>query len=485
MNRQELENSSKNAANVNRRNKNKNVNKKKIIIFSSIILVTVLAVLYLSVSVFFQYHFIQGTKINGIDCSYKSVSAVEEMLYEEIRTYYLMLIQRNNTVEHVSAEDIKLTMSIEGNVDAILENQNSYLWLFTSGNEHTIETKVEFDENALTSRMNTLECLDEDKMTDAKPPEIVFENGAYSMGKAEPGTRVNTEKLKELIKNAISNLDKELNLEETGCYMVSLNESEEDYLEVLNTLNKYAGVEITLTFRDEKEPVVIDCDRISNWLSVNEKLEIEFDMEAIEAYVGTISKEIETMGQTRKFTNSYGNEINIYGGDYGWWISESMEAEAIVNDIKGGKNVTREMNYLQEAASFGESDLGNTYIEINLITQHLFCYKDGELLTECDIISGTNVNPTPTGIYRMRFMFKNYTFEREYFNRTVPYWMVFYGNDADSNIGLISCDWRTDFGGTTYLYNGTHGSIFVPAQPASVIYREIPNDIPVIIYKTY
>lgn len=85
----------------------------------------------------------------------------------------------------------------------------------------------------------------------------------------------------------------------------------------------------------------------------------------------------------------------------------------------------------------------------------------------------------------MRFMFTNYTFNRPYFNRTVGYWMVFYGNDADSNIGLISCDFRNDFGKTTYLYNGTHGSIYIPPDSAKIIYDRIPNDIPVIIYKTY
>ncbi len=466
-------------------NKKDKKSKKRIIILSSIITIIVIAVIYLSVSVYFQYFFLKGTTINGIDCSFKSAEAVKEILEDNIRTYYLQIVERNNTIEHVTAEDIKLQMTIDGDIEKLLKEQNSYGWLFSKGGSHTVETTVTYDESALNSRFNTLACLDEEKMTDASPPEITYSDGTYTVGTLNPGTRVDTQKLKAVITEAVSNMESEVNIEKEGLYLVNSNDSDEKYTMLVNTLNKYVGVTITLTFNGELDPVVIDESIISGWLSVDSDCNIVFDTEAIEAFVGNISKDIETMGQSRVFTNSYGNEINISGGDYGWWISEGTEAEAIINDIKGGTDVERELNYLQTAASHGDNDLGDTYIEINLMTQHLFCYKEGSLITECDIISGSNSNPTPTGIYRMRFMFTNYTFNRAYFNRTVPYWMVFYGNDADTNIGIVGCDWRNDFGGTTYLYNGSYGSIYIPNENAAVIYREIPNDIPVIIYKGY
>ncbi len=320
-------------------------------------------------------------------------------------------------------------------------------------------------------------------MTKPTPPSVTYTDGEYSISSANPGTETDVAKLKELIINSVKNLDKELNIDKEGCYLVSSTDSEDAYTDVLDTLNKYVNVKITLTFNDEIDNIVIDSSKINKWLSVNENFEIVFDAEAIEDFVGNISNEIETMGQARKFTNSYGNEISISGGDYGWWISEGKEAEAIINDIKSMKDIEREINYLQTAASHGESDLGNTYIEINLLKQRLFCYKDGTLLTECDIISGSSKTPTPVGIYRMRFMFKDYTFKRSYFNKTVSYWMVFYGSSVDDNIGIASCDWRSDFGGNSYLSNGSYGSVYIPPDIATTIYNEIPNDIPVIIYK--
>ena len=458
--------------------------KKKIIILSTLSIVVVFIVIYLSVSVYYQYHFFKGTNINGIDCSYMSVDKVIKSLEDEVRTYYLQIIERNNTIEHVTAEDIGLEIDIEGNVTELLQNQNSYLWFLSNENKFSIKTTITYDEASLNDKLMFLNCLNPEKMIKPTPPNITYIDGAYSISTADPGTETDVSKLKKLIINAVEKLDTELNLEKEGCYLVSSADNENVYTDLLDTLNKYVNVKITLTFNDELENIVIDSSNINEWLSVNENLEIVFDKEAIETFVGNISNDIETMGQTRKFTNSYGNEISISGGDYGWWISESKEAEAIINNIKSMKDIERDINYLQTAATHGESDLGNTYIEINLLKQRLFCYKDGELLSECDIISGSNKNPTPIGIYRMRFMFKDYTFKRSYFNKTVSHWMVFYGSSADDNIGIASCDWRNDFGGNTYLNNGSYGSVYIPSDIAATIYNQIPNDIPVIIYKS-
>ena len=129
------------------------------------------------------------------------------------------------------------------------------------------------------------------------------------------------------------------------------------------------------------------------------------------------------MGQSREFVTSAGKTITISGGDYGWWINRKVEAEAIITDIKGLTSVTREPNYLQRAGSYGDNDFGNTYIEINLTTQHLYAYLDGEKIVDCEIISGdpSLKAETPTGVFNMRFMFTNYNYVRGSFTKTLKY----------------------------------------------------------------
>ncbi|MBK5242734.1 MAG: L,D-transpeptidase [Clostridium sp.] len=57
------------------------------------------------------------------------------------------------------------------------------------------------------------------------------------------------------------------------------------------------------------------------------------------------------------------------------------------------------------------NDLGNTYVEINLTTQHLWFYKNGKLITDGDVVTGmaTKDCETPTGIYKLKYKSKDAT----------------------------------------------------------------------------
>ena len=303
-------------------------NKKPIIITATVIVV-LLTVVYLSVSVYFQYHFFKGSTINDIDVSFMTADKATAVFKNRARTYYLEIKERNGKVEHISAEDAGIKMLEDFDASSFLKEQNPYKWIFningthTYIDSHTSSSKAEYDESLLNARLLSLECLDESKMTDAAPPDILYENGTYTVGSVNPGTKLDTEKTKTLIKEAITQLSTTLDLEASDCYLVSGdNTDDNEYTELVNNLNKYVGTKITLTFNDELTPVVIDDTYISKWMSVDADLNIVFDMEAIEAFVADISKEVETMGQTRSFKNSYGNEIKLSGGDYGWWVSE-------------------------------------------------------------------------------------------------------------------------------------------------------------------
>lgn len=460
-------------------------NKKKIIIGCAIFTIAIIAIVYLGVAVYYQYHFLPGTTINGKDYGNKTVDAVKSSIQNDIRTYYLKLIERNDEVEHVSAGDIDMKVTIDGDLSKIKENQNHYLWFIKPKKAENLDITIAYDEIKLDYAINGLKCLDDEYINSGIAPELTFDGNAFTMTEGVPGNEIDKEKTIALIKEAIKNMDPVLTLENENCYLVPIDkEASEKEQKLLSQLNSYLDVVITLTFGEEKE--VIDKAQIYKWLSVGTNNEVIFDNEKIIEYIDNIGKKYETMGQTREFLNSYGETIKVSGGDFGWWINRKAEAEAIINDIKSLNSTTREPNFLQRAGAFGENDFGNTYIEINLTDQHLYAYKDGNKIVDCDIISGDPVNglETPTGVFNMRFMFTNYNFVRKDFSKKLKYWMVFYGNTVDTNIGIASCDWITNFGGTAYRGAGSLGSIYVNEVDAKTLYMELPGkDFPVIIYK--
>lgn len=80
--------------------------------------------------------------------------------------------------------------------------------------------------------------------------------------------------------------------------------------------------------------------------------------------------------------------MTISNGSYGWKIGNDKELEQLKKDIDAGKDVTRDPVYAQTANSHGENDYGDTYVEINLTAQHLYFYKNGNLVVDSDFVSG-------------------------------------------------------------------------------------------------
>ena len=144
--------------------------------------------------------------------------------------------------------------------------------------------------------------------------------------------------------------------------------------------------------------------------------------------------------------------------------------------IRSGNQVTREPVWLQRGAAHGEFDYGDTYVEVNLTAQHLFFYKDGELIIESDFVSGKSSKgwDTPAGAYPLTYKQRNATLRGEDYETPVSYWMPFNGN-----IGLHDADWRDSFGGTIYKNNGSHGCLNLPPKTAQIIYEHISAGDPV------
>lgn len=68
------------------------MNKKKIIIMGAVISVIIIAVIYLGVAVYYQYHFLPGTTINGTDYSNETIDSVKE----NYSGRYKNLLSKNN-----------------------------------------------------------------------------------------------------------------------------------------------------------------------------------------------------------------------------------------------------------------------------------------------------------------------------------------------------------------------------------------------------
>ncbi len=441
-----------------------------------------LFMVYLGIAIFFTNHFLPGTTINGVNASGKDVDAVEQQIIQQINGYQLVIEGREEKEEFLSGEDIALKPVFDGTLQKELKKQNCFTWLKALFETYPIEveTMVDYDKDALKRKAKGLEMMDKSQMEkpeDAFISEYSKEEG-YKIIPEEQGTTIKLKKFMKALKKTILNLQNTLSLEEADCYEKPRFTSEsEEIKDLAETMNKYVGAAITYQFGEKQE--VLDGETINQWIKLKENHELELSQEEVAAYVERLAETWNTAGRSKKLATSYGTEVTVEGGDYGWRINREKETEALTKLIKKGKVTTREPEYDKWANSRNGNDYGSTYVEVNLTAQHLFYYKNGELILETDFVSGNDSKnwSTPAGAYGLYYKERDKTLRGEDYATPVSYWMPFNGG-----VGFHDATWRRDFGGNYYKKNGSHGCVNMPFDAAKTLFENIEAGCAVLVY---
>jgi len=462
-----------------------NKKKKWIYVVSAIfaVLLLILIIEYLFISLYYENRFYKNTVINGVDASNMTVEQVENAINEKVATYSLTLEERNDVKEQITGSEINLHTVYDTSLPDLLKAQNKYAW-FTSlyqDNILDIDTSFEYDDYLLKKHFDALACVDETKAVEpANASPSVYGVNGYEIIPEVSGTKIKVDVLSEAVKNAIISLESSLSLEKIECYVEpEITAENPELVAAVTEMNRIASAKITYEFGDVTE--VVDGSRISEWLSVDEYFQVFLSEEGIKDYVDYIGKTYNTFGKARTFTTSYGDILQIKGGDYGWWLNRPQEVADLKELILAGAQQAKVPTYFQTARQYGDDDIGNTYVEINLTAQHLFFYKEGKLVVETDIVSGNVAKKysTPVGTYPIQYKEEDATLVGEDYSSPVKYWMPF-----NKNIGLHDAPWRDNkFGKDIYLTNGSHGCINMPPAAAKKVFTDISRGVAVVVYK--
>ncbi|MDO4296436.1 MAG: L,D-transpeptidase/peptidoglycan binding protein, partial [bacterium] len=428
--------------------------------------------------------FFPQTEINGMDASEKTVEEMKREIESQLDGYRLTVELRGGGTETITLEEIGLHSVFDGALEKMLEEQNPNTWFFSSREKHSYEipTMIAYDEEALKTRVQSLECMQEENSTapqDASLSEYVEGQGYHIVAESE-GTQLDETKTIESIAHAVMNLQTSVNLEEEDCYVKpTVTQENEDLVKQLEAYNRYAKLEITM---DMGEGVyeTIPSSTIYTWVTVKDDLSVTVDETKVDEYVKSLAKKYNTAYTKRTFKTTSGKTVTVTKGDYGWRINQSAEKKALLSMIKSGESGKREVEYYQKGAVHSSTDWGSTYVEINLTAQHLYFYKNGKLVVESDFVSGnlSKGYDTPAGIYGITYTERNATLKGENYRTPVSYWMPFNGN-----IGMHDANWRSSFGGSIYKTNGSHGCVNLPPSVAKTIFENIKKNDPVICYQ--
>lgn len=460
----------------------KKINRKKLFIILGSVVGAVL-LMYVGFSIFFMSHFYFNTTLNGKNVSGYSADKVFDNWEDEIGNYSLKIVESDGTESELKGSDIDMVLQWDDTIAKMISKQNGFAWpakLFNP-DQNTSEAIVTFDEDKLDSALDGFPFMDKSKQIDPVDATVsdYDKKDGYTLVESVSGTAIDKPVLMENIEKALYGLADTYQITEGNGYLApKIANDDEKLLAAIDTMNKYAGSEIDYEIGSEKE--TLDINTFADWLSVNDNEKAEIDEEKVADYVAELGTKYNTYGKSKQLATSYGTTITMSNCHYGWKIDAETEAAAIIDDIKGGEKVTRDLNYQYTAASHTGNDYGNSYVEINLTAQHLYLYKNGSLVIDSDFVSGnpSKGNATHTGVFGVTYTERDATLKGQNYATPVSFWMPFNGNE-----GMHDATWRSSFGGSIYKRNGSHGCVNLPYSVAQTIFENVSAGFPVFVYE--
>jgi len=364
-------------------------------------------------------------------------------------TYTLTLQERGGVKEYINGSDIGLKYSSE------------------------TPRVITYDDVLLKERINKLSCFDSSKILESRNASFIYQDNAYIISNEIYGNRVDKDILYDHLVNAIQSGDTTINFESINCYEnPKVIASSSEVANAKDILNKYVSAKITYTFAGLTQ--YVDGSVIKNWIGVDGNFQVTLDESKVRNYVDTLAS---------NYNSSLGTSIKVNGGyngnNHSWIIDSTAETKALIENIKNGQTITKSPIYAQTSAASYFSNVGSTYVEIDMTKQHLWYYKDGYLVVEGDVVTGNESNgcSTPAGVYNLRSKEKDSVLRGPGYAAPVSFWMPFV-----NQIGLHDASWRSEFGGEIYKTDGSHGCVNAPYYVAQAVYDNINLGDPIICH---
>lgn len=433
---------------------------------------------YLAASVYFMEHFFLGTAVNGENVEFQTVKQVNSLILEQAEGYGLTLLERGDTEESVTAQQLGMSFSETENVRNYKRVQNGFLWprMFWQQDTYQIAPDITFDEETFDETLASLSCVREGEEPEDARVELTADG--YELYPEQQGSRIKEDVLKEQVRAAAETLTETVDLEEAGCYEApSLTADSPEITELTAKLDQWFATEVTYEFGSQTE--VVDSSVVAGFIQLD-GCEASLSEEAVRAWVAGLADRRDTYKKSRQFNSTLRGVITVSGGNYGWQIDQETETAALLASVEKGETAAKQPAWSREGKAWGDNnDVGDTYIEVDMGAQHMWAYKDGALLIDTDVVTG-NISRnygTPSMVAAIQYKDRNAVLRGDNYATPVKYWMPFYGN-----YGIHDASWRREFGGTVYLTNGSHGCVNTPPAAMKVIFENMDSGTPVVLY---
>lgn len=442
-----------------------------------------LVVLYFFVSIHYQKVFLPHTTYSGVNISGKTPEAANQLLKQRLAQQRYTIKEHNQTITTFTGKDLDIRHNYAQQLKALQTAQNPWAWSITtfaaSDTDTVTTTELKLNTDKVQDLYEDILAKVKDDRTATKNATLTKKDGQFTITKEVYGTEIDEAKLKKVITQSIDTGQTTIDLKQA--YKTPTVLSDDARLQKdLSTLNTIQNE--TITYKIFGDTFKVPAKEIHTWLTYQDG-EIQTDEAAVKAYVQTLSNKYSTINKARKFKATGGTTITVPAGTYGWSLKTTSEAQALAKEVLKGKDFTR--TPLTQGFNYNNTgtDIGSTYVEVSKSAQHMWVYKNGDLIISTDVVTGKPGQDTPSGTFvvwnkERNTSLKGTNDDGSAYDSPVSYWMPI----DYTGVGLHDSSWQPTYGGSWYLQHGSHGCVNTPPSVMRKVYENIDVNTPVLVY---
>lgn len=453
----------------------------------------------------YSRHFYPKTILCGANVSDKSVAEAEQVL-DKAESRKAVLLSNGSPSEPLYGRDFGLQISLPRAVKLYVSDQNSAIWPFVWLKSHRIQEdlKISYDETKLAEQIHNLNMISGEGRQQPVDAYVKLDtSGKFDIVSEKPGTILDEAAVVSDVKAAIQGLDYD-SISDTidvtkDLVPAKVKSDSEDLKMKCDMLNRMFAGSLTIDLTGVSDTIPVNI--LTSWVQTDgDKVlfddagQVRWNDGVLSAFVNELATKYNTLGRPQSFKTADGNVISI-GTDHDSWgfvLDKEATKQAIVNALQSDQHQVQAVwntGYgVPTVRNEDGTNIGNTYAEVSIGTQHMWFYKDGQLVLESDVVTGKprstpdehgDTTVTHTGIYYIWNKRAPATLHGSYGTSHVNYWM---GITWDG-IGFHDALWQSAFGGERYKTgHGSHGCVNLPYDVAQQLYDMIELGMPVVIH---
>lgn len=451
-------------------------NTKKVILTIGGIVVGI----YIIGTILFTFVSLPNTHVNGRDVSF---APKESVIGDSVGDFDIKIKGIDDKELVFNSKDIDYKANIPKGASL---DQNPLKWpiSFFSKESFEFDYKVNYDENKLEDILKNSKFMN--KIVEPEDAKLEFDGKEFKIKEEIKGNKVKYNKLKEALVSAIKTRNSDIELDESFYEQPKVYAKDENLQKALNQANE--ALKLSFKFNINGFDYKIEGEKLADMVDFKDG-KLTLNHEKVTEYVSKMAEETNTYGKNRKFKATDLGEITVNPGVYGYKLNEEETIKSFLDAFEKGKSAEIEPVYLKAGLNRYEdgSDIKDTYIEVDLSRQHVWYYKNGEVLLSTDIVTGrlsegalTNKGVGAILSKEKDSKLKGKNFDGSDYETPVKYWMPI-GWDGE---GFHDANWRYSFGGNIYLNNGSHGCLNMQPSQAEKLFNLVEHNTPVVIYES-